>query len=230
MIRWQHLWPTHQALTHIPISSTYTPCEPTLPVHFSAFHVLNRQWNGWSGTVMSKMYILMDTTPYHLKVVPKTDVSDFHAVFEADGTTLIPYIHKETISMSRKFGRNKIYYKTWINIYRAIINTFFRYQGRYFYITQLTLSPTHLSPHGSVGLLGYEPLYIATVISRLRQCFPLFFFGHHTTISFWWSGLGISGTHVLGHWLVLPYYGSWVVIFMSVASVSHSCLFWHLWT
>jgi hypothetical protein len=74
--------------------------------------------NGWSGAVLSpNMYALIDPTPFHLNITPKTDVADFPPHFLADGVTPHPYSCKEILTISTEFALEKNYVNTGINIF-----------------------------------------------------------------------------------------------------------------
>jgi hypothetical protein len=74
--------------------------------------------NGWSGTVLSpNMYALIDPTPFHLNIAPKTDVANVPPCFLANGVNPHPYSHKEILTISIEFALEKNYVNTGINIF-----------------------------------------------------------------------------------------------------------------
>jgi hypothetical protein len=74
--------------------------------------------NGWSGAELSpNMYTLIDPTPFHLNIAPKTDVANFPLRFFADGVTTHPYSCKEILTISAEFALEKNYVDTGINIF-----------------------------------------------------------------------------------------------------------------
>jgi hypothetical protein len=98
--------------------------------------------NRWSGAVMSKeMYALIDATPFTPGKKPTTNVPDFPRRFEADGTTVIPYTCEKTINITRKFDREQNYYKTCMNIYRAVYDTLDSHVGDTFKVGPATTPP-----------------------------------------------------------------------------------------
>jgi hypothetical protein len=74
--------------------------------------------NGWSGAVLSpNMYDLIDPTPFHLNIAPKTNVANFPHCFLTDGVTTHPYSHKKILTISAEFALKKNYVNTGINIF-----------------------------------------------------------------------------------------------------------------
>jgi hypothetical protein len=68
--------------------------------------------NGWAGAVMSsQMYALINPTPFHHKIVPKTNTPAYPVKMDAQGG-VIPYTHKEKLTIDAKFLRAKNYFKT----------------------------------------------------------------------------------------------------------------------
>jgi hypothetical protein len=63
------------------------------------------------------MYALINRTPFHLNIAPKTDVADFSPHLLADGVTTHPYFHEEILTISAEFALKKNYVDTGINIF-----------------------------------------------------------------------------------------------------------------
>jgi hypothetical protein len=91
---------------------------------------------------MSKeMYALIDATLFTPGKKPTTNVPDFPRRFEADGTTVVPYRHEETINITWKFDREQNYHKTCINIYQAVYDTLDSHVGDGFKVAPATMPP-----------------------------------------------------------------------------------------
>jgi hypothetical protein len=72
------------------------------------------------------MYALIDPKPFNLKLLnlpTTTGVPKFPPIYAADGTTVIHYMRKQTLHITAAFTRQKNYYDTECNIYRAVYNT-----------------------------------------------------------------------------------------------------------
>jgi hypothetical protein len=69
--------------------------------------------NGWAGAVISpQMYALIDPTPFHLKIAPKTNTPAYPVKMDAQGS-VIPYTREEKSTFDAEFLRAKNYFKTW---------------------------------------------------------------------------------------------------------------------
>jgi hypothetical protein len=53
------------------------------------------------------MYALGEGTPFKPGEKPTSDVPKFPKIYKADSITQIPYTHKQTISITRKFNCNQ---------------------------------------------------------------------------------------------------------------------------
>jgi hypothetical protein len=71
------------------------------------------------------MYALIDPKPFDLKLLnlpTTTGVPEFPQIYAANGTTVIPYTCEQTLRITAAFTRQKNYYDTACNIYRAVYN------------------------------------------------------------------------------------------------------------
>ncbi len=84
---------------------------------------------------MSKdMYALIDATPFTPGKKPTTNVPDFPMVPACT--------HEDTINITWKFNHEQNYYKTCINIYRALYDTLDSHIGNAFKVPPATTPPT----------------------------------------------------------------------------------------
>jgi hypothetical protein len=98
--------------------------------------------NGWAGAVMSpQMYALIDLTPFHLKVAPKTNTPAYSVKMDAQGG-VIPYMREEKSTINAKFLRAKIYFETWKNIHHAVFDTLDMHVNDAFKVAPATTPPT----------------------------------------------------------------------------------------
>jgi hypothetical protein len=71
------------------------------------------------------IYSLIDPKPFNLKLLnlpTATEVPKFPPIYAADGTTVIPYTCKQMLCITATFTRQKNYYDTACNMYRAVYN------------------------------------------------------------------------------------------------------------
>jgi hypothetical protein len=64
--------------------------------------------------------------PFDLKLLnlpATTGVPKLPPIYAADGTTVVPYMRKQMLCITATFTRQKNYYNTACNIYRAVYNT-----------------------------------------------------------------------------------------------------------
>jgi hypothetical protein len=72
------------------------------------------------------MYSLIDPKPLYSKLLnlpTTTGVPKFPPIYEADGTTVVPYMHEQTLHITAIFTLQKNYYGTACNIYRIVYDT-----------------------------------------------------------------------------------------------------------
>ncbi len=104
------------------------------------------QVNGWAGFVLTPtMYSLIDPKPFGLKLLnlpTTTEVPDFPQIYAADGTTVVTYTCKQTLRITATFTRQKNYYDTVCNIYRAVYDTLDAHLEDAFKVASPTTSPT----------------------------------------------------------------------------------------
>jgi hypothetical protein len=87
-----------------------------------------------------EMYALVEGTPFKAGNKPKTEGPNFPKIFKADGITSIPYTHKQTISITRKFDCKQNYYKTYI--YRTVYDTLDSHIDNAYKVAPPTSPPT----------------------------------------------------------------------------------------
>jgi hypothetical protein len=71
------------------------------------------------------MYALINPKPFNLKWLNlpiTTRVPEFPPIYAANGTTVIPHTHEQTLRITAAFMRQKNYYNTACNVYRAVYN------------------------------------------------------------------------------------------------------------
>ncbi len=102
--------------------------------------------NRWAGIVLTPaMYALIDPKPFDLKLLnlPKTtELPEFPPIYAANGTTVIPYMRKQTLCITAAFTRQKNYYNTACNVYRAVYDTLDAHIDDAFKVAPPTNPPT----------------------------------------------------------------------------------------
>jgi hypothetical protein len=67
---------------------------------------------GWIGTLMSpEMYILIDSTPFHLNIAPSTVTLAYPIKYNPE-SVIVPYTRKEKSTIDAKFSLVKNYFDT----------------------------------------------------------------------------------------------------------------------
>ena len=102
--------------------------------------------NRWSGFVLTPaMYALIDPKPFDLKLLnllTTTRVPKFPPIYAANGMTIIPYTHKQTLRITKAFTHQKNYYDTVCNVYRAVYSTLDAHINDAFKVAPPTNPPT----------------------------------------------------------------------------------------
>ncbi len=111
--------------------------------------------NGWAGFVLTPaMYALINPKPFDLKLLNLptiTRVPEFPPIYAANNTTIIPYTRKQTLRITAAFTRQKNYYDTACNVYRAVYDTLDAHVDDAFKV-----APPHKSSHHRL-----ECIYVA---------------------------------------------------------------------
>jgi hypothetical protein len=102
--------------------------------------------NGWAGFVLTPaMYALINPKRFDLKLLNlpmTTGVPKFLPIYAADGTTVIPYMCKQTLCITAAFTRQKNYYNTACNVYHAVYDTLDTHVDNAFKVAPPTNLPT----------------------------------------------------------------------------------------
>jgi hypothetical protein len=59
-----------------------------------------------------EMYILIDSTPFHLNIAPTTLTPAYQIKHNLEGV-MVPYTHKEKSTIDAKYSMVKNYFETW---------------------------------------------------------------------------------------------------------------------
>jgi hypothetical protein len=104
------------------------------------------QVNGWAGFVLTPaMYSLIDPKPFNLKLLnlpTTTGVPKFPPIYAANGTTVISNTQEQMLCITDTFTRQRNYYDTACNIYRAVYDMLDAHVDDAFKVAPPTTPPT----------------------------------------------------------------------------------------
>jgi hypothetical protein len=102
--------------------------------------------NGWADFVLTPaMYALIDPKPFDLKLLNLptiTGLPKFPPIYAADGKTIIPYTHEQTLCITAAFTHQKNYYDTACNVYCVVYNMLDTHVDDAFKVAPPTNPPT----------------------------------------------------------------------------------------